>query len=177
MYARHAKGVTLIELMVVIAVVAILAAAAMPAYRNLLDRYRIGKAAEDVVSVISNARAGSVKVHRRVNVSFTTSGDWCVGANSALEPTGGARAGAATACDCASANTCVVDGEVLAIPVGKHPGVSMTAASGSLEFDGIVGATTGLATRTVTLRSPLGKYDASIAITPLGQANLTYTEN
>ena len=62
MYAKHAKGVTLIELMVVIAVVAILAAAAMPAYRTLLDRYRIGKAAEDVISVISNARAGSVKI-------------------------------------------------------------------------------------------------------------------
>lgn len=177
MHGQTTKGFTLVELMVVIAVVAILAAAAMPVYRNLLDRYRIGKAAEDVISVISNARAGSVKLHRRVNVAFTTSNDWCVGANAAPEPTGGARAGAATACDCASANTCLVDGEMLAIPLGKHPGVSMTAASGNLEFDGIVGATTGLATRTVTLLSPLGKYTASIAVTPLGQANLTYTEN
>jgi len=176
-HGRTSKGFTLVELMVVIAVVAILAAAAMPVYRNLLDRYRIGKAAEDVVSVISNARAGSVKLHRRVNVAFTTSADWCVGANAAPAPTGGARAGAATACDCASANTCLVDGEMLAVPLGKHPGVSMTAASGNLEFDGIVGATTGLATRTVTLLSPLGKYTASIAVTPLGQANLTYTEN
>lgn len=175
MHVRTSKGFTLVELMVVIAVVAILAAAAMPAYRNLLDRYRVGKAAEDVISVISNARAGSVKVHRRVNVAFQN--DWCVGANAALEPTGGVRAGAATACDCASANTCLVDGEMLAIPVGKHPGVTMTSANDSLEFDGIVGATTGLATRTVTLLSPLGKYTASIAVTPLGQANLTYTEN
>lgn len=177
MYAKHAKGFTLVELMVVIAVVAILAAAAMPAYRNLLDRYRIGKAAEDVISVISNARAGSVKLHRRVSVAFTTSADWCVGANAAAAPSGGARAGAAAACDCASPNTCSVDGEMLVVPLGKHPGVSMTAASGNLEFDGIVGATTGLATRTVALQSPLGKYTASIAVTPLGQATLTYTEN
>jgi prepilin-type N-terminal cleavage/methylation domain-containing protein len=172
---QQANGFTLVELMVVIAVVAILAAAAMPAYRNLLDRYRIGKAAEDVISVISNARAGSVKVHRRVNVAFQN--DWCVGANAAATPSGGARSGAATACDCVSANTCLVDGEMLAIPVGKHPGVTMTSASGNLEFDGVVGATTGLATRTVTLQSPLGKYTASIVVTPLGQANLTYTEN
>ena len=175
MYAKHAKGVTLIELMVVIAVVAILAAAAMPAYRTLLDRYRIGKAAEDVVSVISNARAGSVKLHRRVNVAIRN--DWCVGANSAAAPTGGARAGAASVCDCTSANACLVDGEELAVPVGKHPGVTMTSSNANFEFDGVVGATTGLATSNVTLVSPLGKFTASIAVTPLGQATLTYTEN
>ena len=176
MHGQTSKGFTLVELMVVIAVVAILAAAAMPVYRNLLDRYRIGKAAEDVVSLISNARASSVKLHRRVNVAFDT-GAWCAGANAAAAPTGGSRAGAATACTCGTPSTCSVDGETTAIETGKHPGVTMTAASGNIEFDGIVGATTGLATRTVTLQSPLGKFTAAIAVTPLGQANLTYTEN
>ena len=51
MRAVHSKGFTLVELMVVIAVAAILAVVAAPSYTALLDRYRVNKAAEDVVSV------------------------------------------------------------------------------------------------------------------------------
>lgn len=177
MQAKHARGVTLVELMVVIAVIAILAIAAMPSYRELLDRYRIGKAAEDVVSLISNARSGSVKLHRQVAVSFVTAANWCVGANAAATPTGGARAVAASTCDCAAPNTCSVDGENLVIPVGKHPGVTLTSAGGNIVFDGLVGATTGLATQTATLVSPAGMFTATVNVTPLGQANTTVVQN
>lgn len=177
MYAKYAKGVTLVELMVVIAVIAILAIAAMPSYRELLDRYRVGKAAEDVVSLISNARSGSVKLHREVAVSFTTDANWCVGANAAAAPTGGARAGTATTCSCGSPATCLVDGENLVIPVGKHPGVTLTSATGDIVFDGLVGATTGLATQTAILESPAGMFTVTINVTPLGQADTTVVQN
>jgi len=175
--AKYSKGVTLVELMVVIAVITILAIAAMPSYRELLDRYRVGKAAEDVVSLISNARSGSLKLHRQVAVSFVTAGSWCVGANAAATPTGGARAGVATACDCGTPTSCSVDGENLVIPVGKHPGVSLTSASGNIVFDGLVGATTGLATQSAVLQSPAGMFTVTVNVTPLGQANMTVTQN
>lgn len=177
MHAKYSKGVTLVELMVVIAVIAILAIVAMPSYRELLDRYKVGKAAEDVVSLISNARSGSVKLHRQVAVSFATDEDWCVGANAAATPTGGARAGAAAACSCDSPSTCVVDGENLVIPIGKHPGVKLTSVGGNIVFDGLVGATTGLATQAATLESPEGLFTVTVNVTPLGQANMTVTEN
>ncbi len=177
MRAKHSKGFTLVELMVVIAVVAILAVVAAPSYTALLDRYRVGKAAEDVVSVISNARAGSVKLHRQVNVSFTTGANWCVGANAAALPTAGAKAGTASACSCGTPSGCLVEGEQLVVPTGKHSGVNLTSASGALVFDGMVGATTSLASQTLSLQSPKGLFTVAITVTPLGQATSTVTEN
>ncbi len=177
MHAKYSKGVTLVELMVVIAVVAILAAVAMPSYRALMDNYRLRKAGEDVVSLISNARSGAVKLHREVNVSFTDGPSWCVGANAAVEPAAGALAGNAGGCDCGDPSTCLVAAEQLAIPAGKHPGVSMASASSALDFNGVTGATTGLAGSTIVLNSPLGLFTGTVTVTPLGQSNLAIVEN
>ena len=169
---QTSKGVTLVELMVVIAVVAILAAVAMPSYRELMDNYRVRKAAEDVVSLISNARSGAVKLHRQVNVSFASGTDWCVGANSAGVPSSGQQAGTAAACTCGTAGSCMVDGEEVVIPPLKHPGVTLGVGSTSLVFNGVTGATTGLSGSTIALHSPLNKFTATVTVTPLGQANL-----
>ena len=170
-------GFTLVELMVIIAVIAILAIAAMPSYRALMDNYRVRKAGEDVVSLVVNARAAAVKLHRPVNVSFATGASWCTGANSAAAPAGGARAGNASACDCTTPSGCMVDAEQAAIPVGKHPGVTMSAASNGLVFDGVTGASVGLVGSTITLDSPLSMYTATVTVTPLGQASLVVSED
>ncbi|WP_374607448.1 Tfp pilus assembly protein FimT/FimU [Thermomonas sp.] len=172
MHGQNSKGFTLVELMVVIAVVAILAVVAMPSYRELLDNYRVRKAGEDVVSLVSNARSGAVKLHRQVNVSFTTGASWCAGAKSADAPSAGAQAIAADPCNCGDPTTCLVETEQLAIPAGKHAGVTMATATNALVFNGITGATTALAGSTITLDSPLNKFRATVTVTPLGQSNL-----
>jgi len=176
-HGQNSKGFTLIELMVVIGVIAILTAVAMPSYRDLMDNYRVRQAGEDVISLIANARTGAVKLHRQVNVSFTTGASWCAGANAAVEPTGGALAGAAAPCDCANPSTCVLGAERVVIPSGKHPGVTMATASNALTFNGISGVTTPLGGGTVTLTSPLNKFTATVTVTPLGQSNLVVTGN
>lgn len=72
------SGFTLIELMVTIAVLAILLAVALPSFADFFDKYRLRGAVDDVVSVISNARAESVKADRDVNISFGgTAPQWC----------------------------------------------------------------------------------------------------
>lgn len=177
MRRQQANGFTLVELMVVIAVVAILAVVAMPSYQALMDNYRVRKAGEDVVSLISNARSAAVKLHREVNVSFATGASWCTGARAAAAPAAGAQALAATGCDCTDPTTCQVENEQVAIPVGKHPGVNMATASNALVFNGVTGATSNLLGSTVTLDSPLDKFTATVTVTPLGQANLTIAEN
>ena len=63
-------GFTLIELAVVMVVLAIVMLAALPAYRDFFERYRLRGAVDDIVSAIATARAGAVKADRDVNVSF-----------------------------------------------------------------------------------------------------------
>lgn len=174
--AKYSSGFTLIELMVVVAVVAILAAMAAPSYRDMVDRYRVRGAADDVLSVLSNARAGAVKAGLDTAVSVTSGTSWCVGATSAAVPTGGARATGPTACNCSSAPaTCLVGGEQLVVPVGKHGSVSM-ASGGAFAYDGKLGTvlTAGAiaAATPVVLTSPSGKYDVRVGVSPLGQATL-----
>lgn len=179
MRLQHSSGFTLVELMVVVAIVAILAVMAAPSYRDMIDRYRLRAATDDLVSVISNARANAVKLDRDVNVSFGGTGaGWCMGANAAAAPTAGDPAGAASACDCtASTPACIVDGETLLVPPGKHVDVDISGATpAAVIFDGNLGLLktgsppTILASRTIDLTSPSGRYTARVVIRPVGQA-------
>lgn len=174
MHARNIRGFTLVELMVVVAIVAILAVMAAPSYRDMIDRMRVRSAADDVMSVLATARAGAVKVGLDTVVTATSGSSWCVGATSATVPTGGNAAGAPTACTCSNAATCLVAGEQVAVPVGKHVGVGMASGAG-FTFDGklgtvLTGGVIAAAATPIVLRSPSGKYDVRVGVTPLGQA-------
>lgn len=56
------KGFTLIELMVVIAIVAIMASIALPSFQNMMYDYRMKKAATSLSTVFLQARAQALKV-------------------------------------------------------------------------------------------------------------------
>ena len=53
---RNVTGFTLVELMVAVVVLAILAALAVPSFNDFFERGRVRNAAEDLVSLVSNAR-------------------------------------------------------------------------------------------------------------------------
>lgn len=181
MHGQTSKGFSLVEVMVVLAIVAILAVVAMPSYQAQIDNYKVRKAGEDLVSLISNARSSAVKLQRQVNVKFTSGASWCAGAKSAAAPTGGALATAA-ACDCTSPSACLVGNddstEQLAIETGKHPGVSMDSVTNAeLIFNGVTGVTTPLTSSIIKLKSPLNKFTATVTVTPLGQSDLAIVQN
>lgn len=69
-------GVTLIELMVSLSVLAILATIALPSYTGFMDRYRLEGAIQELYADMQFARSESVKCNRRVRVAFTTGGTW-----------------------------------------------------------------------------------------------------
>jgi type IV fimbrial biogenesis protein FimT len=170
-HAKFELGFTLIELMVTLAVMAVVLAAAAPSFAEFFDKYRLRGAADAVVSMVSNARAESVKADQDVNVAFTGSGSaWCVGANAAGTPTGGNRAGAAAACDCTVTTECLVSGQRMAVEPGAFPGVQVGALPAAMIFDSKLGTIAPLGNRTVTLTSPKGKYDIAVQVNALGQA-------
>ncbi len=69
------RGFTVVELMIVIAVLALLTAAALPTFRDLMARNRVTTAANDLLSAFLLARSEAVKRERRVVVQRTGS-DW-----------------------------------------------------------------------------------------------------
>lgn len=176
MHARFSRGFTLVELMVVVAIVAILAVMAAPSYRDMIDRYRLRAATDDLVSVISNARVNAVKLDTDVKVSFGSNADgWCMGGKAAAAPSNGDPAEGVTGdCACAAANpVCSVAGESLLIPPGKHKdvGISDTPTAG-LTFDGNLGLLRPVESQTMHLSSPSGRYTARVIVRPLGQATI-----
>jgi type IV fimbrial biogenesis protein FimT len=172
----HAKwefGFTMIELMVTLAVLAILLVAAAPSFTDFFDKSRVRGAADGVISLIGNARAEAVKTDLDVNVAFKGSAaSWCVGANAATPPTGGAPAGSASACDCTDTTKCLVGGQRSTINVGAYPDVGIGTIPGAFVFDSKLGVVSPLATNSVTLTSPRGKYGIKVEVSALGQARL-----
>ncbi len=67
---RKQKGFSLVELMVVVAIIAVMALASTPNIVTGLPKYRIKNAARDLASKMRKARSIAIKKHRDVHVVF-----------------------------------------------------------------------------------------------------------
>lgn len=171
MRPKHSSGVTLIELMAVIAVLIILVMLAVPSFSDFFDRHRVRGAAEDIASMISNARAEGVKNDLDVSIAATGSGTtWCIGGNAATAPTGGNPAGGAADCDCSDAAQCRISGQRMAVDSADYRGVSIGALPASLTFNSTLGMIVPLGSREIPLVSSSGKYEVTVEVNALGQA-------
>ncbi len=68
---QKAFGFTLIQLLIVISIIAILSAAAVPGLVNWLPTYRLSSAARDVLSAIELTRLTAIRENAGVAVTFT----------------------------------------------------------------------------------------------------------
>lgn len=74
---RPQRGVTLIELMITVAIVAILASLAAPSFRDSIVRNRLSSTITDVMTAINFARSESIKRGRTVTLCRSSNGTGC----------------------------------------------------------------------------------------------------
>ena len=168
--ARPIPGFSLVELMISIAVMAILMALAVPSFSDFFDKARVRGAADRVVSLISTARGEAVKNGRNVTISMRgPTSNWCIGANEAPTPAVAAQFATSSPCDCRSGSACFVDGVRRVVESTEFSGVTASAATMSFVVDGKLGNLEPLAASSVDLISPAGAYQARLTVSPLGQ--------
>lgn len=173
MTIRFTRGFTLTELMITVAVLAILTVIALPSFAEFIERSRLRTAVDDFVSVLAAARVGAVKLDRNVSVSFGGSGTtWCVGANAAPLPPPGQRVDTnPAACDCAAAPTeCMVNGQSLALSGTAFQNVALATVPDPFQIDGKLGTKDPLGPQTALFSSSTGRYQIQVQISALGEA-------
>ena len=76
--ARHALGFTAIELLIVITILAVLTAMAVPSFGPMIERWRTNQAVNNITSTIYVARSEAIKRGGRVSVRKIANGtDGC----------------------------------------------------------------------------------------------------
>jgi prepilin-type N-terminal cleavage/methylation domain-containing protein len=94
---RKARGLTLMELMVTVAILAILVALAMPSFNSFLAKGRLSGAAEALAQDLQLARSESLRRNADVTISFSSGTACCYGS-----------VVSATACICTRSNSCTL---------------------------------------------------------------------
>ncbi|HEX5362491.1 MAG TPA: GspH/FimT family pseudopilin [Fluviicoccus sp.] len=96
------NGFTLPEMMVTVAILAILSAAAVPAIRNIQSNVRISATANELAATLTDARARALATRRTIAVTSVTTASWASGWQTkfqtpqAADPTYLVKAAAAT---------------------------------------------------------------------------------
>jgi type IV fimbrial biogenesis protein FimT len=197
MQRKGLGGYTIIELMVTLAVAAVLVGLAVPSFRDLIEKSRLRGATDDLVNLLNTSRSSAVKLGLDVNasVTITSSTNWCAGAVSATDPessssTIGQAAASASACDCTSATACIIAGivngsstsagQTSLVSSTSYSGVQLSSGSTNTLLQGVGGVVfnskygaldfSSLSTLSpLTVTSSSGKYQTQITMSALGQ--------
>ena len=139
---RHAKaptlarGLTLIELVMTLAVLAILSAVALPSIGAGFERHRLQASAQALSADIGEARFEAARRGQALHLQASAGADWCWSVSASPD------------CGCGRAQACQLQN----VRAADHPGVQMISAQG-LRLDGAGIAQAGTA---ALLQSPRG---------------------
>lgn len=161
--SKAARGFTLIEMMVVIAILGILLAIAAPSFNIFFEKYRTKRAAETLAAFLVNAKSESAKRNASVRVVFQSSNSdktWCAGMTTSSN------------CDCsATPNTCTMDGLDRLVSSADFKGVKLTDPDDGdmFTFTHKRGTVNG---DTVELESTANAYELHVVVSNVGRVKL-----
>lgn len=169
------QAFTVIELMMSLAVLAIITSLAVPSYRTIIEKRRVTSGAEQLGAFLSSAQLESVKRNQFVVVNYdANNGSWCLGM----------RAGdvADVSCDCtetdpSAADACVLDGtlKVFSSGVLNYPDVLASATLGDgadLVYDPVRGLIVDAQTGSLELQSGDNHYALNVEVTVTGRVKI-----
>lgn len=151
----RSRGFSFVELLLVVAIVALLAAVGMPSYADLSARQRLAAASEQLAAELQQARFDAVQGGRDMHVSLRGGPQWCYAVS--LVP----------GCDCQQPTAPALPGCALRRgDAHAHPEVALSTARSDAVFD----ARMGRATPGVVARLSVGERSAEVQLTPSGRA-------
>lgn len=145
------RGITLLELAIVLAVLAVLGALAVPSLGARLERQRLAGAAQSLAADLSNARFEAAQRGQALHVQPASGAAWCWAVS------------ATTPCACAQPQPC----QLRRVHADAHAGVRLVqGAPVRLEPGG-----TALATQVATFESRRGEQ-LRVLLLPMGRARI-----
>lgn len=142
--AALAQGFTLIELVITMAVLAILGAIALPSVGAGLDRQRLQATAQALAADIGQARFEAARRGQALHLQASAGADWCWSVSA--DP--GCRCGQAQAC------------QLQNVRAADHPGVQIVSAQ-SLRLEDVGAAQAGTAAVLQSRRGDRLRVDVS----------------
>jgi type IV fimbrial biogenesis protein FimT len=103
------RGLTLLEMMVALAIVAILTTLALPSFGNMMSRHRLKAAAEQMSMDLAELRMQSTQRGQTMHVNLSTGAQWCY------------ALAVASGCDCRVPQGC----QLKTVRAKDHPGVTL----------------------------------------------------
>jgi prepilin-type N-terminal cleavage/methylation domain-containing protein len=157
------KGFTLVELLIVVAVVAVIATLAVPSYRDSLQRHELISAVEGVYSYVQYARSESIANNEDIYIAFKGTGatGWCLGISDLA------------ACDCAaSLAACTINSEqARSVDGSNYPNVTLTTSFGAHDSGFNAPRMTAMENGTITVTHS-GVASAGVVISTIGRVRV-----
>ncbi len=120
LYNRNYRGFTLVDVVVTIAILAILLGSAVPSFNSLMERNRLINVVRNFRSNVNFSRTESIKRNTATRFSFnnTDPADWCYGLK------------LNTTCDCKETDSsdpsyCEIDGAPWIVSSAEFPGTKL----------------------------------------------------
>jgi type IV fimbrial biogenesis protein FimT len=113
---RPARGLTLLELMAALGIVAVLAALALPSFGAMMARHRLKAAAEHLAIDLAELRFEATQRGLPLHLHFASGAQWCY------------TLATASGCDCRVAQSC----QLKTVRASDHPGVQLVEAQDAL---------------------------------------------